>query len=82
MKEYPNPRKFHWACPICFKEKWSGGLGHIQAQACGHMRRKHDRYETAGMYITLGLNLARLKDRQGYIEAHLEKNQLGVKHEG
>lgn len=41
MKPYKDPYKFVWICPICGEEKHAGGMGHINSQACGHMRNKH-----------------------------------------
>jgi len=71
MKAYKNPQKFVWICPICFEEKTSGGQGHINAQATGHVRKEHGIYEFADLYIGIGLSIGK-----GVREGHISSEQM------
>lgn len=50
MKPYKDPRKYKWICPFssCREKFYSGGMGHLSAKACGHLRNKHGRHLDTG----------------------------------
>ena len=58
MKPYTNPQKWLWICPICGEKLTSGGQGHINAQACGHMKKKHLEACIEGNTLNMGKFIA------------------------
>jgi len=71
VRKYTNPNKFLWICPSCGDHKTSGGSGHINAQACGHMRNEHKEECLIVINGVLGYDFGQ------FIKTGLD---LGVKH--